>query len=90
MEKGFLYYYELWMSNGQLPYDGLCNSLPQYLTYTEAWKMVNPSQEELQILCQKDKPAVYWGGEKWGDSTQSLTPRRQNILLLAAALNGEL
>lgn len=90
MKKGFLYYYQLWMEDGSLPNDGLCNSLPKQLRGTKAWKMVKPSEHETTLLTFKGKPDIYWGKEDWRNTSYSMTPRRQNILLLAAALNGEL
>jgi hypothetical protein len=73
-----------------MPSNGLCNSLPDYLLDSEAWKMVKPDSQDRLNLDIEQAPIIYWGKDEWKDGCSKLTSRRQNILLLAAALNGEL
>lgn len=92
----FLTLYEKFVTDGSLPRIGLCASIGD-LVNSEAWKMVSPNQEEQDMLEGNGNPFGYWGVEsyKYPDGAPDdylrygITPRRENLLLFAAALNGE-
>lgn len=91
----FLGCYNEWMKEGRLPKAGLCASLPEVLSDSEAFALVSPSYSERKKLAFECVPTNFWGCDLmwtfYNDEYEryTLTPRRQNILLLCAALNGE-
>lgn len=91
----FLGCYNEWMKKGRLPKAGLCESLPEVLIDSEAFALVSPSPSDLHRLSWECLPTLFWGCDLmwpfYNDEYEryTLTPRRQNILLLCAALNGE-
>lgn len=94
----FLECYNKWMKTGRMPKDGLCNSLPDQLIESEAWKMCKRTKYDTIVECE-----VYWAYEfdtndpqynydkyNYDDRYYAFTPLRQTLILLAAAINGEL
>jgi hypothetical protein len=76
--------------------DGLCNLVRENSSekYHEVVSLFRPNIEDIVSLRENFKIAVnriYWGGDEYGNANMyELTPTRQNILLLMAAMNGEL
>lgn len=88
MEKGFYDYFCDFTDINGLTGEGLCKSLSRELKKTEAWSWVTPDGLDIFELKKEGKPFLFWGSETLGQSYE-LTERRQNILLLAACINGE-
>lgn len=94
-KKKYLPIFYQFLKNGKIPQHGLCNCMPddellKLFTPTATEFYGHPGDESLVILC-------YWGfdglpaGCKSGrERVESFSPMRQNILLLMAAINGEL
>jgi hypothetical protein len=95
MKKKYRYLplYEEWMENGSIPGEGLCGSLDK--EGQELLKNFVPTNEDENVLMEDDYSIEYWGsGLKYSDDViekmYSFTPLRQTIVLLMAAMNGEL
>lgn len=87
----FLELYDRWMRAGTLPGNGLCFSVPTELVYI--LEIFNPTEIEKDELNRKDLSNAYWASGLKQDNPkkgQALTPLRQTIILLCAALNGEM
>lgn len=88
----FLDCYNKWMKTGRMPKDGLCNSLPDQLIESKAWKMCKRTKYDTTVK------EAYWAYEfdtndpQYNDDDHhyAFTPLRQTLILLAAAINGEL
>lgn len=89
MLNGFYEYFCDFTDMGSLTDRGLCNALPKRLQDTKAWSMIRPNDAELIELQEEGLPYAYWGAGSYAYYSRTLTPLRQNILLLAALLNGE-
>lgn len=85
----FLELYKKWMKAGALPKDGLCNSLPEELNESDAWKLIVPSEIEMLENLRNGGGYYFWGSENKYLPFKTFTPQRQTIMLVAAALNGE-
>lgn len=82
----YLKFYEKCMKNKTVPG---CNGLCQNFEDDKLFDIISPTREEICInnfgayWAEDDKDFDYWGREHFG-------PTRQNIVLLMAAMNGEL
>jgi len=92
MEKKYLKLYKQWMTSGEMTSGGLCDI---FGVYDELFNLVKPDEYDKQQLELEDLPRWLWGYglPKTGylnDQFYTFTPLRQNIVLLMAAMNGEL
>jgi len=96
-KKKYLPLYEKWMKTGQLPECGLCNCFGECITDDEYF--LDPSHQLFKLMYPEDiemPQSEYWGRgpiEELVDIEKihnEFTPLRQNIVLLMAAMNGEL
>jgi hypothetical protein len=73
----YLRFYEECMRAGRMPKSGLCSSI---------------MAQELRELFQPESVQWYdyWASEDWGEDTFVFNETRQTIVLLLAAMNGEL
>jgi len=81
----YLKYYKDWASKGRVP-DGLCLIFED----DKRFKLIEPNFDELHTLRVSNSPAMYWGRESFTQGIYDFTPLRQNIVLLMAAMAGEL
>lgn len=86
--------YKQWSETGKLPSIGLCNSLPSDLS-DEFWKLFKPNNKEMEELIISKQSLTFWGYEgSIYDPIRNIgfnfTPRRQTLMLLFAAIKGEL
>jgi len=63
--------------------------------FPELWELVKPSHEELLVHQWEGYSSTWWGnysnvGQAYASLGESMTPLRENIILLMACLNGEL
>ena len=83
--------YQKWEDKGRIGTSGLCNAL-----HGQNYKLLQlfePSFEETALLKSKNLANVYWGsGLKQTDDNRfdKFTPLRKTIVLLIAAMKGEL
>lgn len=96
-KKKYLPLYKTWVKAGELPEDGLCNCFGLCLSEDEY--ELDPEHELFPLMYPEETsnpPSGYWGcgpeeqmidGNNWN---KEFTPLRQNIVLLMAAMNGEL
>lgn len=92
MAKKLITLYKEWMDGGELPEDGLCNSL-FYTKYHECLDMFEPTDDELIELAASGLSQSYWGSGLKADCNDryyAFTPLRQTIVLLICAMNNEL
>lgn len=89
-KKKYLPLYEKWMKSGKLPEDGLCN----LFVNDPLFELIDPGWCGYWGYDGFDS---YYGDPYYDDHCGSMnevwydfTPLRQNIVLLMAALNGEL
>lgn len=83
-------YYE-WMEKGELPADGLCNSLP----HSDIFELLIPEASDFRVLEDAGLCTAFWASDRnrndsYYDSAYPFNPLRQNIVLLMAAINDEL
>lgn len=88
----YLDYYKKWMETGELPNNGLCNSLSQPIDFGMYFM---PTDEDLEELLSERCSCIYFtSGLQWDcdeiDKKELFTPLRQTIVLLLAAMNDEL
>jgi len=104
-KKTFLSTYKEFIKNGKLCSHGLCNSLNAELIASDAFNFVNPTFEDFVTLQNEGASGNYWASditfhELWSENgfinEEKLFERhcgfgilRQNLILFAAALNGE-
>ncbi len=93
---------QLLCNNNTLIYNsfglGLCNQINPYsgnqLDRSKIFKTVSPTQKDFSELWDKGESVFFWaaGGEVIDDKELRMgyTPLRQTIILLMAALKGEL
>ena len=80
------FYYEC-LETGYLPGSGLCHT---DVASTDLFQLIKPTDEDIDKLYGEGKPVVWWGMGDFEHSTYEFSPLRQNLILLMAALNGEL
>ena len=94
MEKKFLDFYEKCMESGELlPEAGLCQCKP--FKGSKEFRRIKATGEEQQKLQDMGLTSGYWGSglpyyTNNHEVTYSFTPLRQTIVLLCAAMAGEL
>ena len=87
-KKKILEMYYDFMENGIPGDNGLCQHFED--DYQD-WSLIIPSDEEEQELSKLGLDAVWWGNDTGTWVNRSvMTPLRENIVLLMAAINGEL
>jgi hypothetical protein len=82
-ESKYLKLYYEWMESERIPTNGLCS---YFGTTDELFSLIDPDRGECLI---------YWGHEEeflvsMDRTWHEFTPLRQNVVLLMAAMNGEL
>lgn len=93
-KKRFIDLYYEWMEAEALPESGICHSLPKSLV--GLFEMFMPTVIELSDLREQRLPIIFWGYGEPVKNTNTFTrghiftPLRQNIILLCAAMEGEL
>lgn len=83
MGKYLKFHFEC-LKNGGMPKDGLCNN------NLDDIQIFKPTNSDLEELMNEGLPVIYWGAGENPYSLFKYTPLRQNIVLLMAAMNGEL
>lgn len=83
MRKYLDFYYEC-MKTGQMPCDGLCQAFSQ----TDEFKLIDPDRGEQITYWGCDEPER--GHEHRSNTAHVFGPLRQTVVLLMAAMNGEL
>ena len=84
--------YEKWVETGELPGDGLCNSLRR-TEYQNTLELFKPSRKEKFELIASDFSFCYWGSGLNNNDLgifNKFTPLRQTIVLLILAMHDEL
>ena len=89
-KKPYLVKYEKWMREGELPDNGLCNSIDFLSQEKKIFRLFVPTEKDLLELEAEGKSGIYWGSDGILNSEYVLTPLRQTIVLLCAAVNDEL
>jgi len=90
----FLDFYYKWIGSEKNVY-GLCNHLSDEMLSSEAWSLICPSREELESHVEDGFRRGYWGEYELGHPLSreyygKFNEFRQNIILICAAVNGEL
>ena len=97
-KKKYLPLYEKWMETGNLPEWGLCNCFGKWLVIEEKWKyndklfplFVEEMHRKDEFWAFEDDDDVSYVLEPAEIVGRQFSPLRQNIVLLMAAMNGEL
>lgn len=82
-KKKYLKLYYEWMTRGRIPNNGLCNC---FKVDDELFNLIDPELGEHESYWGYDGPDLPLIDDLW----HSFTPLRQNVVLLMAAMNGEL
>jgi hypothetical protein len=85
----YLDLYMKWMREGEMPTWGLCGSLGFTGLYGDL-DIFEPTKEDYDRIGEEDKNIIFWGSDSPDIEKHIFTPLRQNIVLLMAAMNGEL
>lgn len=90
--KSFMAFHQLIMKKGEMPNPGLCGFIQhQSSNMKEIFELVTPTSDDLDKLEHRgNKSAKFWGSESESMEAFKLTPLRETILLLCAAINNEL
>lgn len=86
MKRGkYLKFHFECLKNGGIPQKGLC-----FCGMGELFELMHPIVEDIEELKRHDLPCTWWARGGWEYTISEYTPLRQNIVLLMAAMNGEL
>ena len=86
--------FKKWSTEGELPKEGLCETL-MHTPYERTLNLFNPTGEDFLTLNVENKPTIYWGygiesnTERTKVRRQGLTPLRQTILAFICAMHDE-
>ncbi len=92
--KNFIELHNEWIESGRMPNSGLCICLSGKMK-TQLFDLFKPTEEELLHLVWDGFSSGYWASgvplDADSDTRYNVyTELRQNIMLLLAAMNGEL
>lgn len=86
-KKKYLPLYKEWMERGSLPKGGLCCCFEYDDRAYNLLMIFHPTEEE----CSEYGHGIgWWGRVRYVEGITEFTDTRQNIVLLMAAMNGEL
>lgn len=74
------------MASNKLPVNGLCNCFKN----DDNLKIFEPSEHRSKELYFNGEPYIFWGKDDYSQSANHYSNLRQTIVLLMAAMNGEL
>jgi hypothetical protein len=87
--------YQLWVNatiKNKLEFTGLCSEIQLQIderTYSNYKKIMGPTLKDQRKLFKKGLSILYWGSDSRYHELNTLTPLRENLLLLYACYKNE-